>query len=160
MSPAPAGPGLGAARALLFDRLVDTEPGAAPGRTSGHTISRAELQLSVAREIASLLNTRIDPAIDAIEPRERTVLDYGLPDFTALAAASNSDTTKLAIAAQRAILAFEPRLARPQVIVQTDKTKRDSITFLITGTLHVNGAPESFSFPVDLGPGDEASDAG
>jgi len=153
--PPTAGPG--ATRALLFDRLVETDPAA--GGERSHTISRAETQLSVAREISSLLNTRIDPAVDAIDPRERTVLEYGLPDFTALAAASSSDTTQLALAAERAIQAFEPRLKRPSVTVIVEATKRESVTFLITGTLISNNQAESFSFPVNLGQADD-TDAG
>ncbi|MDB4876978.1 MAG: tssE [Gemmatimonadetes bacterium] len=152
----PVSPGADASRALLFDRLVDV----APGAPSGHIISRAELQLSVAREISAILNTRIDPAIDAIEPRERTVIEYGLPDFTALSAASGDDVSRLARAAERAIVAFEPRLARPRVEIVTEETRRDSVGFLITGILHVNGAPESFTFPVDRGPLSEQADAG
>jgi type VI secretion system protein ImpF len=140
----------------LFDRLVDV----APGAPSGHIISRATLQESVAREIASILNTRIDPAIDAIDPRERTVLDYGLPDFTALAAASGADMTRLATACERAITAFEPRLAKPRVEIVVEKKRRDSISFIITGVLRVNGAPESFTFPVDLGAAGSDTDAG
>jgi type VI secretion system protein ImpF len=148
VSYSPASPGAGASRALLFDRLADADPGA----PSGHIISRAQLQESVAREISAILNTRIDPAIDAIDPRERTVIEYGLPDFSALSAASNDDTGRLARAAERAILAFEPRLDRPRVEVLTEKTRRDYVGFLITGTLRVNGAPQSFTFPVNLGP--------
>ncbi len=150
-----AGPG--ATRALLFDRLVESDPALGPGT---QTVSRADAQLSVAREISSLLNTRIDPAVDDIDPRERTVLEYGLPDFTALAAASASDTTRLAVAAERAIMAFEPRLARPTVTVVVDATTRDSVTFLITGTLVVNNQPDAFSFPVALGQQDYPTDAG
>jgi type VI secretion system lysozyme-like protein len=145
-------------RALLFDRLVESDP-ALSGAERSHTISRAEAQQSVAREIGCILNTRIDPIIDDIDPRERTVLEYGLPDFTALAAASSSDTTRLATAAERAILAFEPRLKRPSVTVVVEATTRDTVTFLITGLLAVNNQTESFSFPVDLGSQDH-TDAG
>lgn len=140
----------------MFDRLVDV----APGAPSGHIISRATLQESVAREVASILNTRIDPAIDAIDPLERTVLEYGLPDFTALAAASGADMSRLATACERAITAFEPRLAKPRVEIAPEKKRRDSVSFIIAGVLTVNGAPESFTFPVDLGPAGSDSDAG
>jgi type VI secretion system protein ImpF len=132
----------------------------APGAPSGHIISRADLQVSVAREISAILNTRIDPAIDAIEPRDRTVIEYGLPDFTALSAASGNDTSRLARAAERAITAFEPRLDRPRVEIVLEETRRDSVGFRITGVLRVNGAPESFTFPVALGPTTEQADAG
>ncbi|HXT17703.1 MAG TPA: type VI secretion system baseplate subunit TssE [Gemmatimonadaceae bacterium] len=147
-----------ATRAPLFDRLMDAD---ADGRTDvAHVISGAELRASLARELASLLNTRIDPAIDAIDPRERTVLEYGLPDFTALAAQSNGDTTRLALAAQRAILAFEPRLGRPRVDVIVERTKRDSVAFLVSGMLVVNGVAEPVTFPVELGASGENGDAG
>ena len=154
MSPAT---GSGNTRALLFDRLVETDPEAR--QVSGHTISRAELQVSVAREIGALLNTRIDPAVDAIDPAERTVVDYGLPDFTALAAVSGADTSRLARAAERAIAAFEPRLARPRVDVVIEKTTRDSVTFVISGMLIVDSVPESFTFPVGLGQEHDPADA-
>jgi type VI secretion system lysozyme-like protein len=156
-----SGAGSDVTRALLLDRLVDVDPVAVPDRASGRTISRAELEESVAREIRALFGTRIDPAVDAIEPRDRTVLEYGLPDFTALAAQSGSDLDRLARAAERAILAFEPRLARPRVEVAAARTTRDVAVFFISGVLTWNGVPESATFPVDLrDTRDERIDAG
>lgn len=148
--------GSSATRPLLFERLVDAGPDA-PAQSGGYAGSadrrsnaRTEVEASVAREIAALLSTRIDPKIDAIEPRDRTVLDYGLPDITGLAAVSETDRQRIARAVERAITAFEPRLARPRVSVLLNETQRDKLALAIAGTLTVNAVPETFAFAVDL----------
>lgn len=46
------------------------------------------------------------------------VLDYGLPDFSALSLRSSEDRLLLERAIARAITCFEPRLMHPQVNVE------------------------------------------
>lgn len=146
------GNGSGATRPLLFERLVDAGPDTpiTGSRVTRRSDARAEVEASVAREIGTLLNTRIDPAVDRIDPRDRTVIDYGLPDITGLASVSESDRDRVARAVERAILAFEPRLARPRVSILLDETSRDKLAIAIAGVLTVNTVPETFAFAVDL----------
>jgi type VI secretion system protein ImpF len=104
----------------------------------------------VAREIGALLNSRIARDVDAIDPLDRTVLDYGLPDYTGRSALSGSDRTAIARAAERAIRAFEPRLASPKVSVIEEEVGSRSLDFRIAGTLVVNKVPAMHAFALSL----------
>lgn len=156
MSPRSGQPGSGTSRPLLFERLAEAGPGA-PGSSPRRDDDRAAVEASVAREVAALLGTRIEPAIDAIDPRDRTVLDYGLPDFTGLSPQSATDRERLARSIERAITAFEPRLASPRVAVFADEGGAHTVSVAITGILTVNDVAAAYNFPVHLGepaPGD------
>jgi type VI secretion system lysozyme-like protein len=137
-------------RPLLFERLTEAGPDAAPPRAQGRPLGRAEVEASVMREVGALLNTRIAKEVDAIDPRERTVVDYGLPDFSGKSAASDTDRTTIARAAERAIRAFEPRLGNPKVTAVATSRGRDAIEFSISGTLTVNEVPELHLFTLAM----------
>ena len=81
---------------------------------------------------------------------DRTVLDYGLPDYTGRSALSGSDRTAIARAAERAIRAFEPRLANPKVSVIEEEVGSRSLDFRIAGTLVVNKVPAMHAFALSL----------
>jgi type VI secretion system lysozyme-related protein len=80
---------------------------------SGRLLDRAGLERSVARELLRLLNRRTAPCATAA----LTVLDYGLPDWSALHPANPEDRARLARSIVRAIQTFEPRLRDPRVEV-------------------------------------------
>ena len=145
--------GSGTVRPLLFERLAE------PARRCGGWIlrpastpaeTRAQVESSVAREIGALLNSRIARDVDAIDPLDRTVLDYGLPDYTGRSALSGSDRTAIARATERAIRAFEPRLASPKVSVIEEEVGSRSLDFRIAGTLVVNKVPAMHAFALSL----------
>jgi type VI secretion system protein ImpF len=148
-------PGTGTAQALLFERLLDAGPGAGGAGTAADL--RTAMQASVAREIGGLLATRIDPSVDAIEPSDRTVLDFGLPDISALSPRSSADRERIARSIERAIRAFEPRLTDPVVAVLEELVEHDALTCIISGTLTVNAVPETYAFPMGVGIGGNAS---
>jgi type VI secretion system lysozyme-like protein len=106
-----------------------------------------------------LLSTRIDPSVDAIDPRDRTVLEYGLPDVSTLVSRSTGDQDRIARSVERAIMAFEPRLAHPQVTVVPELTERDRLTVVIAGMIRVGLVPEPFAFAMEIG-GDGGFHAG
>ena len=149
MSPGSRQPGSGTSRPLLFERLAESGPGA-PGKRARDD-DRAAVEASVAREIAALLGTRIEPAVEAIDPRDRTVLDYGLPDFTGLSPQSATDRERLARSIERAITAFEPRLASPRVAVFASEDGVHAMSVAITGVLTVDNVAATYNFPVHLG---------
>ena len=72
------------ARAGLFDRLVDHEPMNPEEVRPKRAFNKKEFIDSVLRELNCLLNTRSPIPPDQLGLRERSVIDYGVPDFTAL----------------------------------------------------------------------------
>ena len=89
----------------LFDRL--TTPGQAPAR---HYVDGTLFYQSVQHELQRLLSCRSRLPLDRFLAEAADVLDYGIPDSTALTMASVDDRARLAKAIQRAITVFEPRL--------------------------------------------------
>ena len=110
------------------------------------------MEASVAREVGALLNTRIDREVDLIEPAERTVLDYGIPDYSGMSSASGTDRQTIARFAERAIRAFEPRLANPKVTVVEENVGSRSLEFRIVGTLSVNKVAALQVFTLSMSP--------
>jgi type VI secretion system protein ImpF len=147
-------PGSGSARGLLFERLIEPDPGLSPGAGRDPLVppsarvdpARAALERSVARELSALLNTRALPAVDAVEPEARTILEYGFPDPTGLSPQSGSDRGRLARAAERAIRAFEPRLAEPRVTVLDRPAGVDGLAIVIEGVLTTGTGAAPFAF--------------
>jgi type VI secretion system lysozyme-like protein len=139
-------------RPLLFERLAGAGPGSDTGRPSSPAETRAQVEASVAREVGALLNTRIDRDVDAIEPAERTVLDYGIPDYSGMSSLSGTDRQAIARFAERAIRAFEPRLANPKVTVVEENIGSRTLEFRIVGVLSVNKVAAMHAFTLSTSP--------
>lgn len=105
-------------RAPLFDRLVDLEPHRHREIRPQRTLDRRELKESVRRELARLIGTRCPVSAAEMEDRPRTVIDYGIPDFSSFSAARHDDRKRLAAAVREAIEAYEPRLREVEVIIE------------------------------------------
>ena len=85
------------------------------GDESGQGLSADGVEASVERELHRLLNSRSRISLSDFAQAELTVLDYGIPDYTALSARSDTDRTRIARAIELAIQRFEPRLSTPVV---------------------------------------------
>src|SRR4029077_11608679 len=81
------------ARILLFDRLVDTEPESQKEVRPLRILDKAGLKESVRRELGRLLNTRCPIPLAPLA--ERTVINYGIPDFSSLSPHSMDDRNRL-----------------------------------------------------------------
>lgn len=141
------------APALLFERLVDLDPHRPSEPRPFRTLRPAEVRASVMRELARLLDTRraisIEAALDEKE-EDMTVLDYGIPDTTALSAQRLFDREDLAAVVEKAIRVFEPRLLSPQVTAEPVPGSRSAVTLTISGTLRIGMYMEPVSFPMAL----------
>ena len=137
-------------RALLFERLVDSEPRSREEEAQPLRVhDREELKESVRRELARLLNTRSSvPSHLLLGAQERTVLDYGIPDFSSLSAQSGDDQNRLARIIAQAITAFEPRLRDVQVLVERVRANDRALLLRINAVLAVGLFAEPVSFPV------------
>lgn len=119
----------GGARALLFERLVDSELNRKEESPPFRVLSRRELWESVRRELGQLLNTRCPVPLHRLAEEERTVINYGIPDFTSLSPQSANDRKLIAEIIGQTITAYEPRLRN--VRVQVEKYEEDERTLQI-----------------------------
>lgn len=130
--------------APLFDRLVDLE--------SFPPLDEEELRASVRREVAHALNTRCTLTLaqaGALEPHERSALDYGLPDLRPLGPAPE-DTHLLERLIAHAVEAYEPRLRQLQVSVRIPPEEEGAPVAVITARLVQGPLAEPISFPLRL----------
>ncbi|PLY99968.1 type VI secretion system baseplate subunit TssE [Burkholderia sp. WAC0059] len=86
----------------MFDRLAADGDARLPDEQA--------LRASIARDLGRLLNTRSTCAHESVVGVRGTVLDYGVPDFSARSLHSGSDRVAIEAAVARAIELFEPRL--------------------------------------------------
>lgn len=132
----------------LFDELK-ASPSQPP---HGAAARRRSLKESVRRELERLLNTRVSIPAHQLRQRERTVIDYGIPDFSHLGPKSKSGRVWLEQEIREAVEAFEPRLQDIQVEVTLDPRRPDAMPARISAALVDDGRLEPISFPVLLRP--------
>lgn len=139
-------------RMPLFDRLVDRDPRLRHELRPSRTLDRRGLRESVRRELEQLFNTRCPFPAHRLPIRERSVIDYGIPDFSVFSPRSYDDRVRLAELLRRAIEAFEPRLIDVQVSLEPSPGNDLSLLGLIEAKLLTDlvAEPVSFETSVDL----------
>jgi|AGTN01.1.fsa_nt_gi type VI secretion system lysozyme-related protein len=137
-------------RALLFERLVDLEPGLREARPF-ILHDRAGVKASVRVELERLLSTRLSQPPSELAQRQRTTMDYGIPDGANVSPADPDGRTLLAAQIAAAIKAFEPRLADPAVRLAQAAGRGDRLIAEIDATLAIEGLLEPISFTIPLG---------
>lgn len=139
-------------RAPLLDRLVDEDPRRASETVPKRALTRRQYRDCVRRDLVWLLNTRTTTPARFAGPSsgggELTVLDYGIPDFGDLFTANRRDWSRLARSIERALRAFEPRLADPAVEVEEQAGDIRRLAVVITATLIAEKDREPFAFPL------------
>ena len=137
----------------LLDRLIDADPAEPQEPVAQRFQDMRAFEASVARDLESLLNTRresLDELAAEFEQVNRSLLVYGLPDFTAFNLLDVSDLVRLRRAIESAIASFEPRLQRVRVNMEPPKENDRSVHFRIDGLLAVEPAPEPVTFDTIL----------
>ena len=139
----------------VINRLLDgaSQGGQAVLRSGGQDLR--QLKLDVGRDLEDLLNTRrrCKPWPPAFRELNRSLVDYGIPDFTGLnmSVPAEREATRLEI--ERVIRRFEPRLKNVVVTLQTNVDKADRrLRLRITGVLRTEPVPERVVFDSDLEP--------
>jgi type VI secretion system protein ImpF len=132
--------------ALLFDRLDADDAPDEPYRVDEWNAIRR----SVAREIQNLLNTRLPPGRWEAISEPQTVIDYGLPDFSALSAASVSDRQVMAEVITRKLAAFEPRLSQVRLEFRPHPTDQTAMIGAIEANLSIGTLSQPVSFPLQI----------
>ena len=138
------GPGL---RAPLFDRLFDLEPRRRAEAQPGRVLPRELVLASIHSEVVRLLNTRCPAGVDPVREQERTVLNYGIPDFLTLKLTSEIDRQKIAAVITDAIAAYEPRLRHPVVHIVAHPRRSNVYLVTLGALLVLDNLAEPVSFP-------------
>ncbi len=138
------------AKALLFERLVDQDPQRPAEPQPFRMYSAGFLRASVGQELIRLLNTRCPRGRGPANEVDRTILDYGIPDFSHMAATSDTDAHQLARVLERAIAIYEPRLREVRVTITPSIKSQTAVTGVIEAMLVVGTVNEPVSFPLVL----------
>lgn len=134
----------------MFERLVDENPNV-PGEPQPFRIyGVATLLNSVQRELMCLLNTRCPLPGGPSDERNRTIIDYGIPDFSHVGPSSTTEIHQLAQVLERAIAAYEPRLQQVHVTIETAANSQSAAVGSISANLVVGSVNEPVSFPLLL----------
>ena len=135
-------PGAGAP---LFERLADA---GISGSQDSRILNRAAIRESIIRDLSRLLNTR-SPLFGPVPTHaSHTVLNYGIPDFSALSPASADDAASLSVTIAERISRFEPRLSDVRVSLVQNPQSHNSLIGLIYANLFLGGVREPVSFPL------------
>jgi type VI secretion system protein ImpF len=137
-------------RMPLFDRLVDRDPRLHHELRPTRTLDRRGLRESVRRELEQLFNTRCPFPSHRLPIQERTVIDYGVPDFTVFSARSYDDRVRLADLLRRTIEAFEPRLIDVHVSLELQPGNDLALVGIIEAKVLTDTVPEPVSFETAL----------
>jgi len=137
------------ARVPLFDRL-DLNPEIDDEQRPFRILTREQLKASIRRELGRLLNTRCSLSLDQVGEEERSVINYGIPDFSSLSAQSDDDQILIGRIVGQTVTAFEPRLQKVTVDVRPVPNSEAGLYLFIDAMIVVDEFNEPVYFPVVL----------
>jgi type VI secretion system protein ImpF len=144
----------------LLDRLTEeTATGAGGGASSDDHEDVAQLLLTVRRDLERLLNARRRclPCPPELQELNRSIVEYGIPDFTGLNMSRPVEREQTRQAIERAIKHFEPRLKDVIVTVLPSEQRTDRRLHLrITAVLRTQPLPERVEFDSEVDPSTSA----
>lgn len=132
----------------LFDKLSQTD-NADDGRRS-HVFTRHAAEQSVIRELGRLTNARSRLTLDEFSAAELTVLDYGIPDYSARSPQSEADRMLIQEAVTKAISVFEPRLSAVEVALLQNPAGKTIARYAIAGNLRIDNISQRINFEIAL----------
>lgn len=138
----------------ILDRLLDEDPKTSQEPIPNRFQTVRQLKRSVASDLEALLNTRRSLLLEEVPSDfseiNRSLLSYGLPDFTSANLTSEDDRSRIRRSLERAIAAFEPRLDRVRVTVDHPEKHDRALRFRIDALLRVEPAREPVTFDAVL----------
>jgi len=134
----------------LFDRLVDRDRFLSRELVQMRTYDRRGVRESVRRELEQLFNTRCPIPAHRLGSRPRTVIDYGIPDFSTFSARDHNDRARLATILRKAVEAYEPRLANVRVEIDPIVGNDFKLSGVIAADLVIDGVSEPVLFETAL----------
>jgi type VI secretion system protein ImpF len=138
----------------FLDKLFDDDP-RAPTSSVLRKLSLEELKNTVARDVEAILNTRIvytEEDLAALPECRRSVITYGLNDFSGLSLASHYDRAFICGSLEQAISRHEPRLRQVKVTLELARQSTNALFFAISALLVVHPASEPVNFDALLQP--------
>jgi type VI secretion system protein ImpF len=133
----------------LLDRLLDDAPEQTQEPLWTRTQTVRQLEASVARDLEELLNCRRE-MMEEMSPEfaevSRSVLNYGLPDFTSFSLSGEKDRARIRRILEETIVAFEPRLQRTRVTLEPPREHEKGLRFRVDALLRVDPAPQPVTF--------------
>jgi type VI secretion system protein ImpF len=133
----------------LFDRFAPPE---GPGGTGAFLLTPEQLEASIARDLARLFNSRSRVSLSEMDASTGTVIDYGIPDFSALSARRGEDCELLQRALAQAVGFYEPRLRAVKVKVGPVADRGDVAAVTISGDMTIGMVHQRVSFALNLNP--------
>ena len=133
----------------LFDRLAASD---AAGSNVSWLLLPEQLQASIGRELSRLFNTRSRLPPSEFHQNSGTVIDYGVPDFSALYARRGDDAELLESALVQAVTLFEPRLSNVTVKVQGMANRADAAAVTVDGDVLIGLKAQRVSFELEMNP--------
>lgn len=139
----------------VLDRLLDDEPELQrePPRSRNQVLR--DLIQSVRRDLENLLNCRRRclPWPEHLQELERSLVNYGIPDFTAANMGSARDREDFCRILQEVIRQYEPRFKTVKVLLLDNTETLDrTLRFRIDALLHADPAPEPVVFDSSVEP--------
>jgi type VI secretion system protein ImpF len=137
----------------VLNRLLDDEPGTLREPLPNRFQTLRGLKRAVTRDLEDLLNTRQETLVElpsAFAEVSRSLVSYGLPDFTSYSIHSKHDRNRIHRALERVIATFEPRLDRVRVTIEPPRHHERALRFHIEALLPVEPAPEPVTFDAEL----------
>lgn len=136
----------------LLDRLIDLAP-SMPAEPLSASMSLEQLKTTVARDVESLLNSRHGPETAHLAEHanaRRSVLSFGLEDFSSMSMSSHGDREAVCRSIERAIANHERRLRDVRVSLTPDRSDTQKLRFAIQALLIVHPLQEPVSFDAVL----------
>ena len=136
----------------VLDRLIDFDPKSSQDAPKSLSNSLQELKLSVRRDLEWILNTRcyIDDIDEGLEEVRKSVIVFGLPDFTGISAKSHVEQKRLSKAVETAIKNFEPRFIDLKITLEPISNVDRLLRFRIEASLDIDPTPEPIAFDTVL----------
>jgi type VI secretion system protein ImpF len=134
-------------RASLLDRLIDQEPEVSFEPVQFRLLDMRQIKAFVIRDLETLLNTRrtiYPPSAEFIE-LGKSVLVYGLQDFTSQSTRSTVLRKALRQDIERTVARFEPRLKNVKIHLESDQSG-NSLKFRINALLVIEPETEPVQF--------------
>lgn len=133
----------------LLEKLLDEAPKSPRSAEVFKSISLDQYKESVAKDLEGLLNSRSafsEDDIEAFPNCRKSMLTYGLRDFSAMSLASAPDRAAICRSIEQAIARHEPRLHNVQVRLDISTREARGLHFTIHGLLDVQPSREPISF--------------
>ena len=133
----------------VLDRLLDREPKTQVEAPLSRSQSVRLLKNAVRRDLEWLLNTRrvLQEPDESLTEVNRSLYQYGLPDFSSYTMASAADQARLLRHLLGAVKLFEPRLADVRIVPLENSSKGlQEFRLRIEGMLLMDPVPERVTF--------------